>query len=293
MNIAGLVTSYKKSILIFTSVQMKLFDYLKKPIHKNELSKVLALHPLKIELFLEALYSIDLLYKGEKGFFQNTEATNKYLVSSSNSFLGELVKLEQHVYENFITINNLYQSLKSDYQICDDLITNTFSQSYQNVVYHKIQYLKLVREYKRIKDIPSITYLIDKIPKEICSIFERHTNQKIVTINIVELLACKWNNCNIILPNLIHYLDTDQLKSLLSNSNANVNIFIIDFFGDLLEEQSMTDRKSELYLDWITHGGIEHLNYSEVTNIFNSFKFENILNIKDKENGFTLIFRKN
>lgn len=293
MNILDFVTSYKKSILIFTSIDMKIFDYLEKPIHKRELSKLLLLNIQKLDVFLEALYSLGLLHKRENGYFQNTENTNKYLVSHSKSFLGDLIRLEQHIYTNMVTDNNLYRSLKVDYEIGKEMIDEKFSEYYQNVIYQKIQYLKLVKIYKMMKGIPSDTYLTNNIPINIINTYKRHTNQKISITNIEEMLVNKCSNCNIILHNLIHYLDEFKLKRLLSNCESNVNIIIIDFFCDHLEEQSMSNRKVELLLDWVTHGGINHLYHSEISELFGEYNFKDFYSLKDKENGSTIIFRKN
>ncbi|MCA1028634.1 hypothetical protein LCM23_21425 [Cytobacillus kochii] len=292
MKISNIVTSYKKSVLVFKSIELKIFDYLKEPVNSQEISMRLALNPIKVSMLLDSLYCIGLLNRCNNYYFYNTEETNKYLVSNSTSFLGSLVNLEKDIYRNFVNVNNLYLSLKEDYVIRENLINSTFKQDYQNVVYTKEQYLKLIRKFKKLGDIPSTTYITKNTPVEILKLFSKHTSQLIHAINIQDLLTKQWDNCNIIIPNCIHYLDNIQLNEFLSNCTTNVIITIIDFFGDHLEEQYMYDRKLELYLDWMTHGGIENLNYSDLVDYFSKFNFRNICNIKDKRNGSTLIFRK-
>lgn len=82
--------------VLFSALELKLFDYLKEAKTSKEISDELKFHHQNTELFLNGLYSLGLLKK-EDDKFQNMEETNRYLISSSPYFFGDLLRASTNI----------------------------------------------------------------------------------------------------------------------------------------------------------------------------------------------------
>ncbi len=87
---------WKKSRILFTGIELNIFDFLKKPISSIELSQKLDISRRYLDRFLNSLVAIGVLKK-DKNLFQNTPMANKYLNRKSENYLKGL----KH-------INNMY-----------------------------------------------------------------------------------------------------------------------------------------------------------------------------------------
>ncbi|MBE6511696.1 MAG: hypothetical protein E7Z75_00895 [Methanobrevibacter olleyae] len=82
--------------VLFSALELKLFDYLKEAKTSKEISDELKFHHQNTELFLNGLYSLGLLKK-EDDKFQNMEETNRYLISSSPYFFGDFLRASTNI----------------------------------------------------------------------------------------------------------------------------------------------------------------------------------------------------
>lgn len=75
---------------LFAGIELDVFSELEEAKKHTEVAKKLKLHPENTKYLLDALTSMDLLEK-IAGIYKNTQMSSKYLVKSSESFIGTLL----------------------------------------------------------------------------------------------------------------------------------------------------------------------------------------------------------
>ncbi|GAA0738857.1 class I SAM-dependent methyltransferase [Clostridium oceanicum] len=78
--------------ILFAGIELDIFSQLEELKTYKEISEKLELHSSNTRYLLDALTSIDLLEKSE-GFYKNKEIASKYLVKSSNLFIGTYIRM--------------------------------------------------------------------------------------------------------------------------------------------------------------------------------------------------------
>lgn len=76
--------------ILFAGIKLNLFSFLKEPRSHEQISEILNLDPNNTNHLLDALTSIGLLAK-DKGYYQNTNLSNQYLIKDSEIYMGDLL----------------------------------------------------------------------------------------------------------------------------------------------------------------------------------------------------------
>ena len=79
-----------KSKLLLTGIELKIFNYLSKPISAEAVAKNIKAHPNNMRLFLNGLTAIDLIQKKD-GLYQNTPVTQNFLVDNTLTYVGQML----------------------------------------------------------------------------------------------------------------------------------------------------------------------------------------------------------
>ena len=108
--VASLIDGYRRSKVLFTAVELKLFDHLiGPPLALEELAEKLTLpHPSALERFLNACIALQLIHRDPANRkYSNTKTSEKYLVSSSpatlNGYIDHNNQSSYHIWNHLPT----------------------------------------------------------------------------------------------------------------------------------------------------------------------------------------------
>lgn len=104
----NLTFQYLETKLIYTALELNIFNYLETGKSIDELAKSLHLDEKNLEYFLKSLVSMDYI-KYENGIFGNTDETNYFLNEKSNMYLGENLLY----WKDLTNIDNIHDLLKN------------------------------------------------------------------------------------------------------------------------------------------------------------------------------------
>ncbi len=117
-----------KAYILMAAVELNIFDITTKPLTSAEVAAAAKTHPQNTELFLNALVSVDLLEKKD-GKFQNSEVTNAFLVSSSESFLGSYLPMfEQFLFKSKDQIKDAVKNGAPEMKQQEEMDADFFAQ---------------------------------------------------------------------------------------------------------------------------------------------------------------------
>ena len=88
-----------RSKLLFTGIELKVFNQLSKPKSAKAVAEAIGAHPVNTRLFLDCLAASDLVVK-RKGLYQNTSVTQLFLVEGSSTNLGQMFSLHAQMCYN-------------------------------------------------------------------------------------------------------------------------------------------------------------------------------------------------
>lgn len=281
---------YKSTVLLLITFEMKVFDFLKSPRTAHDLAKQLKADPRAIDIILEALWTLGYVEKDGEYYF-NTSFANEYLVSSSSAYLGDMFLLEGEIFRGLVTPETLRETAKLGHdpsRYWRILSDDSFRRVYTKVVYspHTQAHISRVFAKRVATKSPTVLefgrsnaqlseHILKFFPSASVIVlpFQDENPTCPATLNhmkwITELEELQDRCVDVVLiQNTIHYLSdselTEWIRKLAMKGTDQARIFIHDFFVDHLEELSMNKVKASLLLDWITHGGIHHLDSTEV-----------------------------
>lgn len=81
--------------IMMSAIELKIFNFTTQPATSMEVSAAIGAHAANIELFMNALCSLDLLQK-KAGKYQNTLLTETFLVEGKETWLGEFIQLSDN-----------------------------------------------------------------------------------------------------------------------------------------------------------------------------------------------------
>lgn len=117
--------------VFFTALELEIFDCLKDAKTSEELAMELKLNPKNTEYFLNALYSLGLLSK-DNSKFQNVNETNKYLITTSQYYFGEILMLSTKINDpSQFDFANMVKNGSSNEMICNKEIS--FDEMFQDM----------------------------------------------------------------------------------------------------------------------------------------------------------------
>lgn len=288
--------AYKRSVFLFTALDLGLFDLLQQPLYLSEIAQKLNLHEQKVRIFLLGLERTGYVMRKEDKYILRHEHF-PYNTKSSEE-IQAIFRLEKMIFENLVTPKKVLRSLipKHIKQEREPVLQDeVFISNYMDTVYNKNLNLRLARLLKLLlQDINNpilmesgrsngklSSYLTRFLPNVQSYWWQNqgdYTSQESVPIplkvdesiptiihNLFELNTLTVDAVTI--QNTIHYWTTDDLNRVLNKLvpvMSRKGILIIhDLFLDHLEESGLQERCNALLLDWLTHGGIEHLTVQE------------------------------
>jgi len=87
----NIVDGYQKTRILFSAIDLGIFEKINaKPINAEEVAVECGSDPLFTETILNSLVSMNLLDKNSN-IYKNSDATDQYLLKSSNSYIGDIV----------------------------------------------------------------------------------------------------------------------------------------------------------------------------------------------------------
>lgn len=96
--------------IISIAIKLKLFDLSQKALNAKDIQQQLNLDESNTKIFLEALVQLKLL-KYKNKLYKNSSFTNKYFVSSSENYLGDMFLIRKDFFES--NQKNLFDLLKN------------------------------------------------------------------------------------------------------------------------------------------------------------------------------------
>ena len=309
VDLMRIITGYKQSVALMTGMKMNIPEILSKPRTIKELSEILKIKERSLFLFL--------MYWKFMGIL-NEENNVWYMQEEDRARLKEfdnIIKHEQNIMECWNTSQNIIESLKNS--------KKTFSpedrQLYLSAMNGKnleIIGLRMIREYRKngpisylewgnsagqMSTIIAKFYTDAKITIVVPNQFINRNDMKLaykkihkqVEIYSPEDLYSKVNNFYDIihLYNTVHYCSSEELKKTLlmikEHMNDNSLLCIADMF--------LKDVECENYmylLDWITHGGTNHLYVENISEVVSQCGLQISKSIYLREITTDLIFIK-
>jgi len=93
--------------VVLTANNLGVFESLQKPSFVRELAKKLTADPRAMEILLDALTGIGLVKKDRAGRYRNSPVSKRYLVKSSRSYQGDIVRHASSMWENFSRLDEV------------------------------------------------------------------------------------------------------------------------------------------------------------------------------------------
>ncbi|KJR40187.1 O-methyltransferase, partial [Candidatus Magnetoovum chiemensis] len=92
VNLRSLISGCMKSRVILTSNNLRIYDYLTSYKSAEDLSKKINTDIRATRILLDALTSLSILDKNKESLYINSPLANKYLVSTSLYYQGDIIK---------------------------------------------------------------------------------------------------------------------------------------------------------------------------------------------------------
>lgn len=264
-----IITGYKQSVALMAGMQMNIPEILSKPIGRKELSEILGIKERPLLLFLMYLKSMGILEE-ENDVWHIEEETRSRLKE-----FEYIIKHEQNIMESFNTCQNVMESLKNEKKE----FSRKDRQIYLSAMNGKnleVIVFRIVREYRKKGPISYLEWgnSAGQMSTIISKFFKGAkmtivVSDKFINQNDLHLYNKVDSSYDLIfLYNTVHYYSSEELKKTLlyikEHMHENSLLCIADMF--LKEEEY----ENYMYLiDWITHGGTNHLYVSDVSEVVN------------------------
>lgn len=99
VDLDDLAGSYRRSRVLLAALELGVFEFTRVPRSAADVERHAGLHPRSARLFLDALVGLEVLTSSADGQYENSATTERYLVSSSNRFVGgDLLERSQRSY---------------------------------------------------------------------------------------------------------------------------------------------------------------------------------------------------
>lgn len=101
---------FQASRVVLTANNLRVFEYMKKPISAARLAGRLKTDERATEILLDALCGIGLAAKSRAGTYRNTPLSNKYLIRNSRSYQGDIVRHASTMWENWSGLDDVLKT---------------------------------------------------------------------------------------------------------------------------------------------------------------------------------------
>lgn len=262
----------------------------------DEISTKTGFSTERLEIFLDNLVSMGLLNKKNKSY-SNTDLAKQFLVSGGTNYLGNLVELERHVYQELITENKMEYALSGG--------TNRFPkvdpQIYMDAMEYGVRFASLnmakkVQKYIYPKKILDLGGGPGEVAVTFCRVFPE---AEAFVYDLPEMLQCAEANIRknnfesrikliegdclygeygkdydlIVISNLLHFFNLIDIKNILQYVNLALLdgglLIIHDFFVDPESDSSKIAYMSAL--DWLALGVVFNYTIDDMKCMLNDY----------------------
>ncbi len=120
-----------------TALELRVFDYLDKPVSAADVARLIDSHVENCRLFLDGLAALGLLTK-QVGNYRNTPLASAFLVNNRSTYLGYLLRDQGNM--NQLSVENMITLVKNGPDT--DKIQDSDSGYWKDMVYHYANYLR-------------------------------------------------------------------------------------------------------------------------------------------------------
>jgi SAM-dependent methyltransferase len=147
---------------LFAGIELDVFSQLEEPKTYIEIAEKLELHPHNTKYFLDALASMDLLTKN-RGLYKNGELSSKYLVRSSDFFIGTLIRIYSRVsgFDDLDILKLVKEGPNSGYENKSGLESQGIFSDYGDYD----DYIEMLKNSQRIGRAYDYTNIVASLPE--------------------------------------------------------------------------------------------------------------------------------
>lgn len=264
---------YKKSIALFSAYQLGLFEVLKeKEMINRDICNNNGWNVENVFLLCRYLADMGYLVQTNENWVLKTE------VKKNIDYFISLCSYETYMYHNWMTTEQIKCTLITNIgERTFDLVGFSEEEQikYNNIVFGsnmKIIAYQILRTIKKKRDICCLE--LGRSNGIIGNILKKHlANIQVDSLSMTEYGAIKNEYDAVFIINTIHYIASEQLVDILSKCKNVIRedgvIFIADFFyekGTVFQET--------LLMDWLTHGGVNHISKLDLINVIKKSGFK-------------------
>lgn len=211
-----LLTPFKIEI-ICVAIKMEVFDILKDYIPLKEIIKYLELDKKNTKIFLDSLVHLKLL-KNKNNQYKNSSLSNKYFVSSSDYYFGDMFLFKKEFFEEnkkqilpLLKEGNKKQILQTNQKQWAEISKKYFFQEQKSILADfVVDLVKKINKNKHIKNILDLGCSSGVLSLEIV---KQNKNIQATLFDFKEVICeTKKNIKNYNLTNRVNTLDGDILK---------------------------------------------------------------------------------
>lgn len=275
MDLIDAIDSYKTSSAFYSAFEIGILDELyesSKSIEK--LTQKLSIDPDMCKLLLFKLRELGLILNKDSEWYLEEKFKNEY--SDIEKFRAQILH-EINIYNKWMSPEVIVKSLRSGYGhrpfdkkgfTLEEQAIYDKAMYGQNVKMIALQLSRILRNREKM-NIIEMGRSNGVIIKELKKMGFKFYNDTIARESIPDT-----NDYNvIILYNTIHYIDRENSKKLFDELKEKLNdngiLIIIDFFYE-----PKNKFKSNILIDWITHGGIYWIEIEELNEMMKESDFE-------------------
>ena len=107
MELRRLYLGFTGARVVLTANNLGVFEHLQKPSLAKEIARKLKANLRAVEILLDALTGIGLVKKDRAGRYWNAPVSKRYLVKSSHSYQGEIIRHASSMWENFSSLDEV------------------------------------------------------------------------------------------------------------------------------------------------------------------------------------------
>lgn len=307
------ITKYKESCAFLTAIKLGLFDdLLKTPLSIEHLAKEKAIDFQLLRVLL-VYFQFKGLLQEERGIWKLTKPFKESYVKINHNILFH----ELNLYQKWITPDVITNSLakgvgKRDFDIKG--FDREECQIYSKAMYEDtVEYLTFwIKRMVKLGDAPTVLEIgrspgvigvelkktipnaqidvaVDKAFYAICKAKFHHVKGR---VKLIEQFQFSKMYDLICIFNTIHYLTHKELSIWIEKIKTSMHKKSVICMIDIFLDEKHQSLEPHFMIDWLTHGGIFHLNVEEIKNIMEEHGLIHLKTKQIHELSFDLLFFK-
>jgi len=150
--LVGMFIAPIRSKLLFTGIELKVFNQLSEPKSADAVAKAIGTHPGNTRVFLDGLAAMDLLQK-KNGMYRNLPVAQAFLVEDSPTYLGAMLQMMHSDY----SLENLSELVKEGPPPKPETIPEFLEMSKK--------YAAIYANGERAGDAQTVLEIVSKLPE--------------------------------------------------------------------------------------------------------------------------------